>query len=122
MILVDTSIWIEHFRIGVAGLSKALEHADVCLHPFVLGELACGHLKNRNQILRLLTELPAVQIIPDAEVVAYIESCSLYGRGIGYVDAHLLAAADRAAIGIWTRDKRLAGVAAEHGLDFASND
>jgi predicted nucleic acid-binding protein len=58
MILVDTSIWIEHFRIGVAGLYKVLEHADVCLHPFVLGELACGHLKNRNQILRLLPSSP----------------------------------------------------------------
>lgn len=112
MILVDTSIWIDHLRVGDAELAVLLNRSQVLMHPFVLGELACGHLRNRVEVLALLKDLPRAAVATDEEVMFYIERHALMGRGIGYVDAHLLAAVTLDGVTrIWTRDKRLRAVA-----------
>ncbi|MGH8564509.1 MAG: type II toxin-antitoxin system VapC family toxin [Gammaproteobacteria bacterium] len=120
MILVDTSVWVDHLREGVPGLAAALEQGSVLMHPFVLGELACGNLKNRREVLRLLGDLPGAPVATDPEVLDFIERRALMGRGMGYIDAHLLASV--ALVGtarLWTRDKRLAAVTAELKLAYA---
>lgn len=120
MILVDTSVWVDHLRDGAPALAAALEQGSVLMHPFVLGELACGNLKNRGEVLRLLGDLPAAPLATDPEALDYIERRALMGRGIGYVDVHLLASAALvAAARLWTRDKRLAAVAADLKLAYA---
>lgn len=117
MILVDTSVWIDHLRSGNDELAKLLDRAQVCSHPFVIGELACGNLHNRDVVLELLSELPHVSVATDREVLFYIEQHRLMGRGMGYLDAHLLAAAALASpVKLWTRDKRLGVLADELGL------
>lgn len=118
MILVDTSIWVEHLRKGMPGLIAALERNDVLTHPFVMGELACGNLKNRQEVLRLLGDLPIAPVATDPEVLGFIERRSLMGRGIGYIDVHLLASVTLdGAARLWTRDKRLAAVALDLRLN-----
>ena len=120
MILVDTSVWVDHLRDGAPALAAVLEQGRVLMHPFVLGELACGNLKNRGEVLRLLGDLPAAPLATDPEALDYIERRALMGRGIGYVDVHLLASAALAgAARLWTRDKRLAAVAADLKLAYA---
>jgi predicted nucleic acid-binding protein len=114
MILVDTSVWIDHLRNGNKLLASLLDDAAVWTHPFVIGELAGGNLTNRAEILTLFGQLPRVDVATDAEVLFYIDEQQLMGRGIGYVDAHLLAACALAGTGkLWTLDKRLAKIAAE---------
>jgi predicted nucleic acid-binding protein len=114
VILVDTSVWIEHLRKGSAMLVAVLNEGRVLMHPFILGELACGNLKNRAEVLRLLQDLPAAPIAADPEVLGFIEQRKLMGRGIGYIDAHLLASVALAGKArLWTHDKNLAVVAAE---------
>jgi predicted nucleic acid-binding protein len=108
MILVDTSIWIDHLRAGDEHLADLLNSSQVLAHPFVIGELACGNLHQRDDILRLLNDLPRAPLASQEEVLHFIERNKLKGQGIGFIDAHLLAAtalADTALI--WTRDKRL---------------
>ncbi|MDO9147196.1 MAG: type II toxin-antitoxin system VapC family toxin [Hydrogenophaga sp.] len=116
MILVDTSVWIDHLRQGDAGLAAALQQGRVGIHPFVVGELACGNLRARAEVLGLLQALPPLAVATDQEVLFFIGAHALMGRGIGYVDVHLLAAARLAGVPFWTRDKRLAAVAADLGL------
>jgi len=112
MILVDTSVWVDHLRAGDEDLVYLLNHSQVLMHPFVLGELACGNLRNRNEVLALLKDLPQATVATDDEVLFFIERHALTGRGIGYVDAHVLAAVIlRGATWLWTRDKRLRTVA-----------
>ncbi len=119
MILVDTSVWVDHLRSGEPALATALEGGHVLMHPFVLGELACGNLKNRGEVLRLLGDLPAAPTATDPEVLGLIERRALMGRGIGYIDVHLLASTALAADArVWTRDGRLAAAAAELELAF----
>jgi hypothetical protein len=119
VILVDTSVWVDHLRRGVPALAAALELGDVLTHPFVVGELACGGLHNRRGVLELLSALPAAPKATDSEVLGFIEQRSLMGKGIGYVDAHLLAATVlHGGASIWTRDKRLAVVAQASRLAF----
>ncbi|MGH2396094.1 MAG: type II toxin-antitoxin system VapC family toxin [bacterium] len=114
MILVDTSIWIDHLRRGNPALVAALEAGQVLMHPFVLGELACGTLTNRAEVLALLGKLPAAPAAAESEALGFIERHSLMGRGIGYVDVHLLAATALAGSAhLWTKDKRLAATAAD---------
>lgn len=121
MILVDTSVWVDHFRFGEPGLITLLNREEVLTHPFVLGELACGNLRNRRETLHLLSRLPAALVATDGETLGFIERYKLTGRGIGYIDAHLLAAT---ALGdtsrLWTHDKRLAAIAAEMDLGVAA--
>ncbi len=120
MILVDTSVWVEHLRKGMPKLATALERGSVLAHPFVLGELACGNLKNRDEVLRLLTELPAAPTATDAEALDFIKRRALMGRGIGYIDVHLLASVVLSGSArLWTWDKRLAAVAADLELAYA---
>ena len=117
MILVDTSIWVDHLRSGDDGLVSMLNASQVCMHPFVLGELACGNLRQRTEILSLLKDLPGISVARDEEVLFYIERHELMGRGIGYIDAHLLAAvALEAGTRLWTRDKRLKKMAEGLGI------
>lgn len=119
MILADTSVWIDHLRAGDPFLVELLNDCRVLIHPFVVGELACGDLKNRAAILALLREMPAAPLADDEEVLFFIERHGLMGRGIGYVDAHLLAAVSLAGtVRLWTRDMRLAAVAESLNLAF----
>jgi predicted nucleic acid-binding protein len=117
MILVDTSVWIDHLRKGNSRLISLLSNAAVLTHPFVIGELACGNLKNRRRILSLLGNLPTSKMAGDKEVLFFIERNDLMGRGIGYIDMHLLASASLSGgTGIWTNDRRLKEVAVQLGL------
>ena len=114
MVLVDTSVWIDHFRQGGNKLVGLLENNLVLMHPFIVGELACGHLRNRDEILALLHELPAVPIATDSEVLHFIAQRDLMARGVGYLDMHLLASVQlHGQASLWTRDKRLAAVFTE---------
>ncbi len=117
MILVDTSIWIDHLRIGDPKLAALLQDGQVLTHPWVIGELALGQLSRRSEILGLLPNLPQAKAATDAEVMALIENQQLFGLGIGYVDAHLLAATMlTTGAGLWTRDNRLVAAAVHLGL------
>ena len=119
MILVDTSVWIEHFRAASSMLSQLLDNGEVLGHPFVLGELALGNLRQRDDVLRVLRRLPQATSAAHQEVIQLIDREVLFGRGIGYVDAHLLAAARlTAGSRLWTHDRRLQAVAAQ--LDLAA--
>ena len=111
MILVDTSVWVEHLRRGSARLAGLLEQGQVVCHPFVIGEIALGTLKNRTEILDLLAELPAAQVVSHAEAIALVEQRALSGRGIGWVDVHLVASALVERLPLWTFDRRLGAVA-----------
>ncbi|TMJ44028.1 MAG: type II toxin-antitoxin system VapC family toxin [Alphaproteobacteria bacterium] len=120
MILVDTSVWVEHLRSTSAILSALLDNGRILGHPFVLGELALGNLRQRDDILRGLRRLPQATSASHLEVLRFIDREALYGRGIGYVDAHLLAAARlTAGSKLWTRDRRLQAVAGQLGLAAA---
>lgn len=119
MILVDTSVWIDHFRKGLPSLASLLSQNIVLMHPFILGELACGNLKSRQETLQLLANLPAAPKASDSEVLHFIERNKLMGKGIGLIDAHLLAATALAAdITLWSLDKRLAQIAKKLQLEF----
>lgn len=112
MILVDTSVWVDHLRRGDRGLVDLLERSAVGMHPFVVGEIACGSLRDRGFILELLQDLPAVVVADHDEVLQFIERRALQGKGLGYVDVHLLAsAALTEGTKIWTRDLKLRRVA-----------
>lgn len=117
MILVDTSVWVDHLRLGDADLAVLLDQGRVVIHPFVLGELSLGNLRQRAVVLGLLAGLPGMTVASDAEVLSFVESAKLYGLGIGYIDAHLLAAARLTpGVSVWTRDKRLKAAAEAIGL------
>jgi len=119
LILVDTSVWVDHLRSGDVQLVDLLERASVIMHPFVTGEIACGDLRDRLSILQLLLDLPAAAVAEDEEVPGFIERHVLHGKGIGYVDVHLLASvALTAGAKLWTRDKRLRVVAEALGCAF----
>ena len=112
MILADTSVWIDFFREGLPELGDRLRRRDVLIHPFVVGELACGNFSNREATLQLLEQLQSVTVAEHDEVMTFIRSQKLYGRGVGYVDVHLLAGAAINQCQFWTLDKRLNAVAA----------
>ncbi len=116
MILVDTSVWVEHLRHGLPRLAVLLQAGKALIHPWVIGELACGNLRNRADVLELLQGLPAAVVASDSEVLLLIERDRLMGRGIGYVDAHLLASAKLSHCQLWSQDRRLVALAQERGL------
>jgi predicted nucleic acid-binding protein len=121
VILADTSVWINHFRARDAMLVDLLASAQVVTHPFVIGEIAMGSLANRQQIIRLMRALPATAAASNDEVLHLVEHHRLFGKGIGLVDAHLLAAMLLApGARLWTFDKRLATAAAQMGIGFLS--
>lgn len=120
MILVDTSVWVDHFRTGNRKLVGLLDEEQVLTHPFVIGELACGSLRNRAEVLALLEALPGTGLAEHREVLEFVERQRLYGRGIGWVDAHLLAAARLAGAALWTLDRPLLKVASTLAIASAS--
>lgn len=119
MILVDTSIWIDHLRSGSPTLAALLQTDAVCTHDFVIGELACGNLRKRAEVLSLLQSLPRLSAATEDETLFFIEQQQLMGRGIGYIDAHLLAAAVIRNVPIWTKDKHLKAIAEESAWAYA---
>jgi predicted nucleic acid-binding protein len=118
MILVDTSVWIHHFRKTDHELVDHLNIGSVACHPFIIGELACGNLGNRKEILTLLQALPSTPIIEPTEILFFIENNSLMGQGLGYVDIHLLASSILGNVALWTADRRLREAATELGLSY----
>lgn len=116
MTLADTSVWVEHLRRGAAELEELLQSGEVAVHPFVIGELALGHLQRRDEILRLLDALPQTVLASQAEVLALIREHRLSGSGLGYVDAHLLASALLSGCPLLTRDRTLATQARRLGV------
>ena len=121
MILVDTSVWIDHLRHGNETLESLLTQQRVCIHPMVIGELACGNLRNRDQLLGLWNHLPGVPEASHEEVMIYLARRRLADRGIGYIDLHLLASAKlQSGTRIWTGDRRLAEASDSLKLTFTA--
>ena len=112
MILVDTSVWVGHLRSGNARLESLLDDEQVLCHPFIIGELACGNLRNREEILNLLASLPEARIAEHQEVLHLLAEKHLYGRGLGWIDAHLLTSARITGCELWTLDFPLRRAAA----------
>ena len=115
-VLVDTSVWVDHFHRREPLLHDLLSSGQVATHPFIIGELACGHMSNRTEILKLLSELPVVTAATNEEVMHLIDKHRLGGKGIGWIDAHLLASALLSHTPLWTRDRKLAAIAKTLGI------
>lgn len=107
MILVDTNVWINHFNHADAELVANLNVASVACHPYIIGEIACANLKKRKQIITLFKSLPSAPVLEPEELLAFIEARKLIGKGLGYVDMHLLASAVLAGLKLWTEDRKL---------------
>jgi predicted nucleic acid-binding protein len=118
MVLVDTTVWVDHLRIGNPQLASLLEEGDVVCHPFIIGELACGNLPDRADILSRLNELPQAGVATHDEVMNLIEAHRFMGIGLGLIDLHLLASARVAGIPIWTLDLPLKKAAARLDVLF----
>jgi predicted nucleic acid-binding protein len=116
MILADTSVWVAHFRHGEQRLTDSLLEGSILTHPWVCGELACGNLRKRESILSDLQALPSAMLASDAEVTSMIEEHKLWGRGLGWIDVHLLVSSLLSRCKLWTLDKRLERVARDFGL------
>ena len=120
MILVDTTVWIDHFRVNELDLVKHLRAGHVMIHPMVIGEVACGNLASREETLRRMGSLPEIQELSHDVVLSRIESRNLNGRGIGFIDAHLICSVlESDETVLWTRDKRLKHVATDFGVAFS---
>lgn len=113
MILLDTSVWVDHLRNSNEIVTTLLDRGQVLTHPFVVGELACGSIRNRDEILLNLLALPSAPQATDAEVLSLIDNWRLWGRGLGWVDAHLLASARLAKKSLWSYDKAVVEAARE---------
>ncbi len=118
MVIVDTSVWVNHLREGIPHLEELLLNANAVCHPFIIGELACGNIKNRNEFLSLIQTLPMAPIIDPDEFLYFIEQNRLMGKGIGFVDIHLLASACLSEIPLWTSDKKLKSVSIELNIAY----
>jgi predicted nucleic acid-binding protein len=113
VVLVDTSVWVSHFRQINDDLVELLNEGEVACHPFIIGELACGNLKNRTRIIALLEALPTALLVDHEELLSFIETRKVMGKGLGYIDVHLLAAALLTGVSFWTLDKKLYKVAGD---------
>lgn len=118
MILVDTSVWIDHFHKSDEDLKELLLSNQVCIHPLILGELSCGYMVNREEVLSLLRALRNIDLALDEEVFKLMEERKLFGKGLGFIDIHLLASALIHYVPIWTRDKSLKLVAGQLGISY----
>lgn len=118
MVLVDTSVWVAHLRDGHPGLVQLLFGGKVMCHPLIIGELACGHIENREEILMLLNSLPSAIKAGHEEVLHFIETHHLMGIGLGYIDVHLLVSAMLSGISMWTDDNPLKKAARNLGISF----
>jgi predicted nucleic acid-binding protein len=121
MVLVDTSVWISHLRYGNSKLQNLLEDSRVVSHPFIIGELACGNLSNRAEIISLMQSLPMLDVVEQEELLLFIEHNQMMGKGLGFVDVHLVAAAILAGIPLWTRDKKLKQACSRLNIDFPTH-
>ena len=117
MVLVNTSVWVDHLRRRDDALAALLEAGEVACHPFIVGELACGGIQNRPEILSLLSALPSLAKAEDDEVLLFIDRRRLMGRGLGLIDVHILASCMSAGVSLWTRDAKLGKVASELELN-----
>jgi predicted nucleic acid-binding protein len=118
MVLVDTSVWVDHLREGDPGLRTLLNDGQVAMHPWIIGELACGNLSDRQRVLALFRSLPATVIASEDNAHRLLEDRKLAGIGIGWIDIHLLASSLLSSTQLWTRDRRLRSVAGQLGLSF----
>ena len=121
IVLADTSVWIDHFRSEIPRFVNLLDNREVLIHPMVIGELACGNLRNRSATLEILNELPAIRVIEYGDILDFIEHNRLMGKGIDYVDVHLLASVAMTDFALlWSYDRRLMNAAAGLGLAWSS--
>jgi predicted nucleic acid-binding protein len=118
MVLVDTSVWISHLRDGNDELAALLNDGEVACHPFIVGELACENLKNRTMVLSLLEALPTALVGEHREVLAFIDNNNLMGKGLGYVDIHLIVSAKLTELSLWTFDRRLKQASGRLNLEY----
>ena len=118
MVLVDTSIWVEHLRVGHSGLEALLEEGEVACHELIIGELACGSIKNRREISALLQALPRVVEAEHDEAMRLIDRHRLMGKGLGFIDVHLMASAVLSDTPLWTLDKMLKAESSRLGIAF----
>ncbi|NKB22960.1 MAG: VapC toxin family PIN domain ribonuclease [Kiritimatiellae bacterium] len=117
MVLVDASVWINHFRTANLKLSTWLDQELIFVHPFIIGELACGNLVDQKEIISLLHDLPSAPKVHDDEIIFFIEQHRIMGCGVGLVDMHLLASCKLATCGLWTADRRLKKIAHDLKID-----
>lgn len=118
MVLADTSVWVAHLRAGNIGLEALLNDDHIVCHPFIVGELACGNLKNRAEILSLLQALPTTAHVEHEEVMLFIENYHLMGKGLGYIDMHLLASSMLSQVRLWTLDRKLKDISSILGIRY----
>lgn len=121
MVLVDTSVWVAHLREGNDDLERLLNNGEVTCHPLIVGELACGNLKNKSEILSLLRSLPMAVEAEHEEALQFIEEKRLMGRGLGYIDVHLMASSVLTRTPLWTLDKRLKEISTKLGISVDMN-
>ena len=121
MVLVDTSVWVSHLRQSNSKLQKLLQEYKVISHPFIIGELACGNINNRTEIISLIQSLPNLDTVEDEELLLFIEHNKLMGTGLGLVDVHLLASSILAGIPLWTQDKKLKQACSRLCIDFSTH-
>lgn len=117
-ILVDTSVWINHLREGDKNLTQLLEQGLVACHPFIVGEIACGGIKNRHEIINLLNDLPSTEILDHSDIIEFIENRKIMNKGIGYIDVHLLGSALVSDTPLWTFDKALRKIAIQFSIGY----
>ena len=118
MVLVDTSVWVRHLRQSEPNLERLLNDGEVLCHPFVVGELACGNMRNRTEILSFIKILPLATEAKNEEVLLFIEQNHLMGKGLGYIDVHLCASALLTGVPMWTYDRRLNDANEELGIRY----
>lgn len=121
MVLVDTSVWVSYLRHSNATLQKLLEKDRVASHPFIIGELACGNIGNRTEILSLMQSLPMLDVVQHEELLFFIDQNKIMGAGLGFVDVHLMAAAALAEVPLWTQDKKLKQACSQLSIDFSTH-
>jgi predicted nucleic acid-binding protein len=121
MVLVDTSVWVSHLRHGNPKLQEMLQEGKVVSHPFIIGELTCGKISNRVEIISLMQSLPMLDIVEHEELLLFIEHNKMMGTGLGFVDVHLMAAAILAGIPLWTQDKKLRQACSRLSIDFSTH-
>ncbi len=119
MILTDTSVWVDHLRRGNARLGQFLQDEEVLCHPFIIGELACGRMRNRAEVLALLDTLPRARVLDHTEALAFIDAHRLMGSGLGWIDVHLLGSTLLTRASLWTLDRRLMQAAVRCGISSA---